>query len=227
MNEKQLYRETLKLIKETNRRLEKLEKGVDINKGKYNPKTKRFERKDNYIVYKNGQRTIMKTVKRTKYPVGTWGTKKLLSNLENLHTNFITKNNRISTNINKASKIDLKGLNKALKSFLTYKTSQTKGIIEIENQTKKNIALELEDFDTEQLTNKDIETLYDLLGKKDFNDVTQYIPSSDLWIMLYNTKAKGLETYMQRIYSHIDENSLNYDSDLKESLIRIYNKFNS
>lgn len=227
MNEKQLYRETLKLIKETNRRLEKLEKGVDINKGKYNPKTKRFERKDSYIVYKDGKRTIMKTVKRTSYPVGTWGTKKLVSNLENLHSDFITKKNRITTDLSKASKVDVRGLNKALKSFLNYKTSRAKGIMEIEKQTKKNIALELEDFDTEQLTNKDIEALYDLLGKEDFNDATRYIPSSDLWIMLYNTKAKGLETYMQRIYSHIDESSLNFDSDLKESLIRIYNKFNS
>ena len=225
MNNK-LYRETLKLIKETNRRLAKLEKGVDVNKGTYNPKTKRFERKDNQVLYKDGKRTIVKSVKRVSYPFGSWGTKKLQSNLSTLQSNVISKG-RLSTNIKGLSKTDLSGLNKALKSFLNYKTSRVKGIQAIEEQTKANIKAELEDFDTEQLTSEDISTLYDMLGKQDFNDATRYIPASDLWVMLYNTKAKGQETYMQRIYAHIDESSLMNDNDLRDSLIRIYNKFNS
>lgn len=222
----QLYRETLKLIKETNRRLAKLEKGVDVNKGTYNPKTKRFERKDNQVLYKDGKRTIIKSVKRVSYPFGSWGTKKLQANLSTLQSNVISKG-KISTNIKGLSKTDLSGLNKALKSFLKYKTSKIKGIQTIEEQTKASIRAELEDFDTEQLTSEDIATLYDMLGKQDFNDAIRYIPASDLWVMLYNTKAKGQETYMQRIYAHIDESSLMNDNDLRDSLIRIYNKFNS
>lgn len=225
----QLYRETLKLIKETNRRLAKLEKGVDVNKGTYNPKTKRFERKDSYTVIKNGKRTIVKSVKRVSYPFGSWGTKLLQGKLEELKTGNVISNNRITTNISGLNMTDLAGLNKALKSFLKYKTSKTSGIRKIEEQTKLNIRNEIEGFDTEQLTSKDIESLYDLLGKEDFNDVTKYIPSSDMWILLYNTKNKGKQTYMDRIYQYIDEESLNKNknSDLRDSLIRIYNKFNS
>lgn len=225
MNEKQLYRETLKLIKETNRRLEKLEKGIDINRGTYNPKTKRFERKGSYTVIRDGKKSVIKSVKRVSYAFDTWGTKKLKGNLEELHSSVLS-NNRIKTNISGLSKIDLKGLNKALKSFLNYKTSKVSGIRNIEEQTKQNIRNEIEGFDTEQLTSKDIEVLYDLLGKEDFNDVTKYIPSSDMWILLENTKGSSQESYMNRIYQYIDENSLN-NSDLKDSLLRIYNKFNS
>lgn len=219
----QLYRETLKLIKETNRRLAKLEKGVDVNKGIYNPKTKRFERKDNQVIYKGGKRTIIKSVKRVNYPIGSWASKKLIEKVpESIF------NGKITSNISSYSNTQLIALNKALKKFLRTETSTIKGIRKKEREIKMNIKNELEDFNEESLTSQEINTLYDFFNDSDFNYVTMFIPPSDLWKLLIESKSRGEDSsgFIKRVAQYIDEDSLYEDLDLKDALIRIYNKFN-
>lgn len=221
MNNK-LYRDTLKLIRETNKRLAQLEKGVDLNKGRYNPKTKRFERPDTQVVIRDGKRIKISPSKRVSYKTGTWASKKLL---EKVPESIIK--GKVSTNISSYSKVQLTALNKALKNFLKSKTSTVKGIQEIEKQTKENIAQEVENFDEDMLSSQDINTLYDFFNDKDFNYATDYIAPSDLWVILTTAKANNDsdESFINRVGQYIDKDSLYEDLDLKDALIRIYHKF--
>lgn len=222
MNRDKLFRDTLKLIKETNRRLSRLERGVDINKGKYNPKTKRFERKDSQVIInKAGKRTRIKTTKIMRFPSGTWASKKLY---DRISSSYI-KNNRVS--INKGiSLTELRLVNKALKNFLNSKTSTVKGILEVEKQTKQNISNLVDNFDEEELSNEDVNTLYDFFSDSDFQDVIQYIPPSDLYILLVDSKRNNDSNndFLRKIEMYIDKDSLYSDSDMKDKLIRIYGK---
>lgn len=224
MNRNNLYRDTIKLVKEANKRISKLERGVDINKGKYNPKTKRFERKGSYyITNKNGKRTKVKTVDIRRYPSGTWATKKLNDRISDyLHDGEIKINKDMSIQ-------ELRLINKAVNNFLSSKTSTIKGIMEIEKQTKQNISNIVTDFDEDELTNDEVNTLYDFFNDPDFQDVTQYIPPSDLYILLMDSKRNNdsPEAFLRKIEMYIDKDSLYSDSDMKDKLIRIYNKLSA
>ena len=73
----QLYKQTEKLVDEANKRLKRLERGVDLNKGRYNPKTKRFERVGSYtIINDKGKRIRIKEKNIVKYKGNTWASKK-------------------------------------------------------------------------------------------------------------------------------------------------------
>ena len=222
MNRNKLFRDTCKLIKEANRRLERLDRGVDLNKGKYNPKTKRFERKDSrVIINKSGKRTRIKTTKIMRFPRGTWASKKLY---DRIGSSYI-KNNQVS--INKGiSLTELRLVNKALKNFLDSKTSTIKGILEVEKQTKQNISNLVDNFDEEELSNEDVNTLYDFFTDSDFQDVIRYIPPSDLYILLVDSKRNNDSNndFLKKIEMYIDKDSLYSDRDMKDKLIRIYEK---
>lgn len=220
MNKNKLYRDTLKLVKEANRRLARLEKGVDLNKGRYNPRTKRFERKNSIeIINKKGKKIRLKTVNIVSFPAGTWASKKLFDKIESyLGTNRIEINKNMTTS-------ELTVLNKSLKNFLKSKTSTIKGIQEIEENTKSNISNILGDFDSDMLDNSEIETLYNFFEDEDFNYIRQYIPASDQWILLQEAKEKDLNdtNYLDLISRYVE--GVYKDEELTKSLLNIYHKF--
>ena len=223
MNKNDLYKKTVKLARETNKRLKRLEKGIDINKGRYNPKTKRFERVGTVtITNKKGKKINLKTKKIVRFKSGTWASKKLYDKIGD----YIT-NNQISVPT-KANRTQLISLNKAMRNFLDSKTSTVSGIREIERQQKDNISNILGDFDSDEISNDEIETLYDFFEDKDFNNVTKEknIMPSDMWITLTTAKEEKWtkEKYLKNIYNYNPDLDMN-DLDLKESLISIYNKY--
>ena len=223
MNKNDLYKKTVKLARETNKRLKRLEKGIDINKGRYNPKTKRFERVGTVtITNKKGKKINLKTKKIVRFKSGTWASKKLYEKIGD----YIT-NNQISVPP-KANRTQLISLNKAMRNFLDSKTSTVAGIREIERQQKDNISNILGDFDSDEISNDEIETLYDFFEDKDFNNVTKEknIMPSDMWITLTTAKEEKWtkEKYLKNIYNYNPDLDMN-DLDLKESLISIYNKY--
>ena len=228
MNNK-LYKDTLKLIKETNRRLSRLEKGVDLNKGRYNPKTKKFERKGDIILVKDGKRIKLKQTKIARYPVGTWATKKLESRLSDIDIDIRSNKIKINENINSNKLIKL---NKALRLFLNSQTSTISGIQEVEKQTKQNIRNILSDFDEDtgdifEPSNKDIEKMYDLFGTDDMDTITDYIPPSDFFVILNQAKEENDSNvkFLNRIRTILDPETVNKDDDLAEALVRTFNKF--
>lgn len=231
MNNK-LYKDTLRLIKETNKRLSRLNRGVDLNRGRYNPKTKRYERTGSIVIVKDGKRKRIKVTNRVSYPTGTWATKKLQSRLDDLNINISKKNKiniRDNLNTNKLIK-----LNKALRLFLGSQTSTIEGIREVEFNTKQNIRNILSSFDEDtgdiyEPTNKDIEKMYDLFGTDDMDTITEQIPPSDFFVILNEAKEKNDDNvrFLNRIRTILDAETVNKDDDLAEALVNTFNKFKS
>lgn len=207
-NSKQLIKQTNKLIDEANKRIKTLTKGIDINRGKYNPKTKRFERAD-----------VDKQFIR--YSTDSWATRKLYDRL------FI-EDGMIPRLTNKDTNMKILATNKAIRNYLKSQTSTIKGIKKVETTTKNTIKNVVSDFDTEELSDKDINELYKYLSDPDFNYATQYFDPSDLWINLAEIKSAGgnEEDFLRRIENYLSSDSLYKDDDLVESLTNIYNKFN-
>lgn len=220
-----LYIETNKLVRETNRRLERLERGVDLNKAVYNPKTKRFERKGTYtIVTDTGKRITMKPTKIVRYEADSWAGKKLTSKISTIEGASISgKRVKLS---GKLTITDLKAVKKAASNFLKSKTSTNKGIKEVENRIKKTIKDTIEDEDVE-LSNKEVETLYNFFDDPDFKYVTQYIDPSELMIIMQEVASRGgtSDDFLREIENYIFSESLYKDDDLVEALENIYNKF--
>lgn len=221
MDERRLYRDTLKLINETNRRLQKLEKGIDINRGRYNPKTKRYERPDTQIVIRDGKKVKISESKRISYKLGSWASKKLV---ERIPESIVR--GRITTNIGNYSKVQLTALNKALKNFLKNKTSTIKGIQTEEKRIKEDISARLNDFDTEQLTNEDIESLYTLREDKDISYIYNYLTPSQLESLVKYSVARSYSDsqFLDLVSNYIGSDDPFTDLDLRDALLSAYNK---
>ena len=217
----QLYKQTEKLVNEANKRLSRLEKGIDLNKGRYNPKTKRFERVGSYtIINDKGKRVRIKEKNIIKYKGNTWASKKLAEKL----SSYSIKDNKININKN-MSRAELLNIRKTTLNFLESKTSTAKGIREVEKQTRENIFKEIEDIT--DIDSEDINTLYDFFNDKDFIDTTNFIDPSDLWYLLAEAKSQEMTQpeFLDLIGNYIDRDSLGTDVDLQNKLTRIYNKF--
>lgn len=217
-----LYRETQQQLREVESRLKKLEKGVDINRGVYNPKTKRFERKGTYkIRTETGELITMKPSKRITYRADSWAGKKLNDKLS-IIKGFDANKFKISKKI---TLTELKALNKTFTNFLKSQTSTLKGIKDVEETTKQGIKNLVSDIDN--LDNKDIETLYSFFNDKDFNYISQYIDPSELMVIMAETRSEDgtSDDFLRKIENYIYSESLYQDEDLVDSLERVYNKF--
>lgn len=229
MNKNELYRKAVKLKRETNKRLSRLKKGVDINKGRYNPKTKRYERIGTITTYnKKGKRIRIKTTNIVNYKMGTWSTKKLTNRINKYLSKkgeviIPTKDNITAT--------DLIALIKAMNNFLSSKTSTIKGIQEVEKQTKQNIAnildVDFEDID-EEITDEEVNILYDFFNDEDFSYIVKEasIPPSDLMIAIHTAKTHNWtkERFLTEIKNYNPNNTRLLDLDVSEALERIYDK---
>lgn len=217
--ERLLYKKAIKQIEETNKRLKQLERGIDLNKARYNPKTKRYERTGNITILEDGKKKTIKTTKYLRSKAGTWATKKLS---DRLGTMYNKKTNKISMPV-KFDKASLRAIIKATNNFLQSKTSTTKGIEDVKNKTKETIRNLIEDENVEEISDEELETLYNFWNDKDWLDVTQFIPPSDLYIILSDSNSEN--DFLRKIEMYIDADSLYGDSDMKDKLAGIYQKF--
>lgn len=206
-NSNQLIKQTNKLIEEANKRLIKLTKGIDINKSKYDPTKKKYIRT-----------TQVKNI--VKFDYDTWASKKLYDRLM-IDKGLIPKLSGKDNN----TKVLL--TNKAVKNFLSSKTSSIKGIRGVIENTKESIRNVVTDFEDDDISDQDIEKLYSFLNDHDFNKATQYLDPSELWVTLNETKEAGgtEDDFLRRIENYIYSDSLYKDEDLVESLTNIYNKY--
>lgn len=216
--QKTLYKRATRLVEQTNRRLKRLEKGIDLNRGKYNPKTKRFERK---IKVAKGSKKITNYMKIKK---GTFATKKLIDRLGGYYN---VKQNRIVIP-DKIKTPELRLIIRSALNFLSSETSTLTGISDVEERVKNSISTITEEYS--ELDSGDVDTLYNFFEDQDFRDVSEQIPPSDLWVMLSDAKANDLndEEFIERIKNYVfADNPSGLDLDMKEKLERIYNKFYS
>lgn len=219
--ERILYKKAIKQIEETNRRLEQLERGIDLNKGRYNPKTKRFERAGNIVVLENGKKRTVKTTKYDmRYKTGTWATKKLLNRIGDMYSK---KSNKIIMS-KKLSPAELRNVIKATRQFLNSKTSTREGIKTVEENTKQTIRNIITDEENiEKFSDQDVETLYSFWNDKDWQDVTRYIDPSDLYVLLVSTESE--DDFIKQVIYYAEDPSPFKDLDMQDKLRRIYKKF--
>ena len=177
-------------------------------------------------LYKRAVRLVGQTNKKIAkinniYGVNSWATKKLKTRLTIPQLDVIRKGKvKISNNL---SLTQLKGVINAINLFNNSKTSSIKGIKSVIKNQKNNIKDLLSDEEVD-ITNEEANTLYDLFKDNDFNDITKYIPASDVWALLQDAKEKGQskEQFLATMSDYIDFGS---DEDMKKSIKSIHNKY--
>lgn len=141
--QQQIYRQVIKEVREANRRLEKLERGLKTYT--------RIKRRGKY-------KSI--NVEYEKFGSGTWASKKLFGRIDK-YTNG--KRIVVSPNMNITT---LRTISKATKQFLNSMTSTNKGIKQARSNVKN--ALKLLFYNEEQtLTDKEIERLNTIFTNED------------------------------------------------------------
>ena len=204
-----------KEVKETNKRLKRLEKPIDLNKAKYNPKTKKWER-PNLITFTTptGKKRIKTS--RLKSFKGLYASKRL----EDLG---ISKNGKVKLT-GKESKTELINLHTELSKFLSNKTSLRKGVIDVFTSTTETIGL------TQDVLPNEAMALYNVFVDPDFKGVQSYIKGSEFTSILNESVATGKSSddFIEVIRDYISDDKLdNFDNDLdiKMDLKNIYSKY--
>lgn len=168
-----LYRDVMKQVGETNKRLRQLQ-----NKGEFNTwaSKKLFNRLDDknlsILKYNRGNRSK----KRKDY----YYTIKLNKNLTN--TNLLD-------------------IQKSTRQFLVSKTSTLKGIEDVKRRTIKSIKDTLNEKDGKKVTQEDAEFYYDLLDNKDFDSFVDKIGASSMWNLVDTSinKKDSEENWINRL----------------------------
>lgn len=204
-----LYRQVQKQVRETNKRLEKLSRGYDVNKAVLNPKTGRFERVSN-------------EVKRVSYDVGTWASKKLINRLDTSTLEAWSKG-RVKIRENMTI-TQLRAVQKATSQFIESKTSTLKGIQSIKELTKESLKATLSDEDLGDITDSEVETMYNMLSDNDFKFLSDKVGASTAWSLIEDSKEhndtdKGWINRLNRYAFEIN------DVDMRNKALAIYNKY--
>lgn len=204
-------------VEQVNKRLARLDRGIDVNKARYNPKTGRYERKGTItFINERGKRVRIQQKKFISYK-GSFASKKL-----SIVDQYNENTNRITLRGNESYQ-ELIELDRTTKKFLQSKTSTITGIKEVEKTIKQNIKNKMDEFD---LSKDEVETLYNFFEDEDFNYIRKYIDPSDLWVFIENAKQENMyvEDWLKNIEDYIGSDVFGRDDDLRDRLINIYNK---
>ena len=204
-------------VEQVNKRLARLDRGIDINRAVLNPRTGRFERKGSItFINKRGKRVRVAQKNIISYK-GSFASKKL-----SIVDQYNENTNRITLRGNESYQ-ELIELDRATKKFLQSKTSTISGIKEVEKTIKQNIKNKLDEYD---LSKQEIETLYNFFEDEDFAYIRKYIDPSDLWVFIENAKQGNMyvDDWIKSIEDYIGSESFGRDEDLRDRLVNIYNK---
>ena len=197
-------------------------KGEKIYKNRYNPKTK----KTSDALYRDAIRKTGQANKRLRSIINEFGTlgwagQKLKEKTEiNLIDAWRSKGIKVNKSM---SDKQLKAVIKAIDNFLQSKTSNVKGIRETMRKQQESIRLSLSNENI-NLTKDESKTLYSFFNDSDFLNLTNFIPASDLFALLEDSKENNdnENQFIKRIENYI---VVGEDEDVKNQLIRIYNKY--
>lgn len=156
-----------------------------------------------------------------RYGVNTWASKKLQNRLNSDLVDSWTESGRVK--LNKSMSItQLRAVAKATKMFLNSKTSTVRGVKQTIKNTKTGLRKILEDGTS--IPDEEIETIYDLMNDDYLRELSDYIPPSDLAVLLQDSREKhdNEEDFSKRIGNYIE---LGNDIDLKNKLSNIYSKY--
>lgn len=160
----------------------------------------------------------------SEYGEDSWAINQLYTKLrDNELVNGINKKGLVRVN-KTMSNIQLKAIEKATNEFLSSKTSKLGGIKSTIKDVKDSLKATYGDLGN-RLTNKEVNTLYDLVADKNKRTITEQIGASDLWATLVQAKEQKLSmNQFEELINRRSDADLN-DLDAKEFLEDIYNNY--
>lgn len=160
---------------------------------------------------------------QNRYGEDSWAINELYKNIDNRFIKAVSgKTGGIK--IDKSmSDIQLRMVQKATDMFLhEYKTSSLVGIRHAISSTKEKLKATFGDQFNE-ITDKEVNFLYDLVGDKNKRDITEDIGASEVWAKLIQAKEQKLK--LSEFRDLFSENIDIKDKDTKAYLREIYYKY--
>lgn len=165
----------------------------------------------------------LKSLERAGFKTRTWASKKLINRIDtDLLKSYNRKTKRVKVNKN-LSTGKLKALNKSLTAFLQSETSTRKGINNIRKKTIESLRNTLSDYENE-LSYDEAETLYDMLGDKDFSTIVDYLGGSESLVLLNESISQNDSFVDFKLRMQIYMESIENDQGMNDRLKRIYEK---
>lgn len=162
-----------------------------------------------------------------QYGENSWGVNRLYNKLDNEMYKAITKGGRIRLN-KTMSDVQLKAVEKATNNFLEHKaTSTLNGIKNTIKEVKSSLKATLGDIGNE-ISDSEINKLYDLVEDKDKRDTTEKIGASTIWTTMVEAKdtlKSGITTGDDYINLVMKRTSAKLNEEDKDFLEEIYLKY--
>ena len=166
---------------------------------------------------------LLRELKRAGIKDGTWASKKLYDRLSGGKVNVMNKKlNKVVLGKQKLNKTQKKMIDKALTNFLASETSTPKGIENVRQRSIKSLQMTLSDYDN-MLSYDEAEAYFNMFADSDFSSIAEKLGASETWIMIDDAKEMNDDetTFLARMNTIMDIN----DEDVKEKLIRIFEKY--
>ena len=190
-----------------------------------------FDRNKNYETLKKKVKRANSAIERIEkqYGENSWGVSRLYDKLRNETFYGITKSGRVRVTKTMSDE-QLKGIEKQVNKFLENKaTSTLTGIKKVKKDVKASLKATLGDIEHD-ITDDEINKLYDLVEDKDKRSTTESIGASTIWTTI--TEAKDISQQNGKL---IDENeyfklveqrgNLKLNDEDKDFLEEIYLKY--
>jgi len=188
-------------------------------------------------LYREVQRQVREVNQRLnslerKHARGTWSSGKLMTRIQSNKTKgLLYKGKRIKLKP-KMTKTNLVQVQKATRQFLESATSTSKGISRVRKETIKSLksTLNLDKNKESRITDKDAETMYNMLSDKDFNrfnkstNTEEYIGASGIWSEIDYANRNNL-TENEFIKRLENLRMQDFSIDEQQAAIRIYEKY--
>ena len=185
-----------------------------------------FEKSKDFEKLKKNVANANKRIRNieSRYGEDSWAINQLYTKLkDNQLVNGINKQGLIRVN-KTMSNIQLKAIEKATNEFLSSKTSKLTGIKSTIKDVKNSLRATYGDMGN-RLSNKEINTLYDLVEDKNKRVMTEQIGASEVWATLVQAKEQGLsQNQFEDLINRRSNVDLN-DLDAKKFLEDIYNNY--
>lgn len=119
---------------------------------------------------------------------------------------------------------EMRLINKRLKEFNTAKTGTPSGIKEVKESTRQKMKETLSGLTDRDITDSDVEFLYELFTDKSSSNLFEYISPSELVIILSYAKEhhQSFESFWQALQNYTE---ITNQSDLREQALKIYNNY--
>lgn len=166
-----------------------------------------------------------KNIKKIEQEFGgdSWAVKKLKDRLENPKYNGWTRGNRISIAKPKSME-ELRARLSAVDKFNQSKTHTVRGIKSVSKRIKETIKEKLGKNEID-ITNDEVEALYQAFEDEDVSYLSEKIGKSEFWIETSQAREHKdkYDDFIKRLGHYIEIDGS--DDEINEKLERIYNKY--